>query len=119
MGIFQHLQDEIEDREGREGISLAELLELSPPLRRLMNRITRHGQLTAEQAAEEVDMDVDDVREMLDGLVGKGYLLREEHEEGWVYLIRFARKRGATLPPGIWSALGQRTKESKEKGEED
>jgi DNA-binding MarR family transcriptional regulator len=109
MGIFKHLQDEIDGREDREeGISLAELLELSPSLRRLMNRITRHGELTVAQAADEVDMDPDEVQDMLTRLVGKGYLVREERDEGWVYQIRFARKRGASLPPGIWSALGRR-----------
>lgn len=111
MGIFKHLQDEIDDRENREGISLAELLELSPPLRRLMNRITRHGKLTVAQAAQEVEMCEEEVRQMLDALVGKGYLAREEGEDGWLYMVRFARKRGATLPPGIWSALSKRTQE--------
>jgi DNA-binding MarR family transcriptional regulator len=108
MGIFKHLQDEIDGREDREGISLAELLELSPPLRRLMNRIIRHGELTVAQAADEVDMDPDEVEAMLTRLIGKGYLVREERDEGWMYRIRFARKQGSTLPAGIWSALGRR-----------
>ena len=52
MGIFKHLQNEVQEREKREGITLADLLELDPPLRRLMNRVTRYGEMTVSQAAE-------------------------------------------------------------------
>lgn len=111
MGIFDHIQSEIEAREKQEGIAPADLLELSTPLRKLMNRITRQGQLTVEQAAAHVGESATNARKMLDGLVEKGFLEREERAEGWVYQTRFARKRGRTMPAGIWSALEQRTKE--------
>ena len=116
MGIFKHLQDEIDDREKREGITLAELLDLSPTLRRLMNRVTRHGELTVKEAAEELDISVEETEEMLNALVEKGYLLREKREDVWIYRVYFARKRGTSLPPGIWSALGgqQETPDSEE-----
>jgi predicted ArsR family transcriptional regulator len=111
MGIFDRIQDEIQLRDRREGITPADLLDLSPPLRRLMNRITREGEQTAEQAAEHVGQPVAEVRRMLNALAEKGYLEREEREEGWVYRVHFAHKRGRDIPPGIWSALGRRTKE--------
>ena len=110
MGIFGHLQDEIEQRDKREGITLAELLDLSPPLRKLMNRITRQGEQTAEQAAEYLGEPPDQVQEWLTGLVEKGYLDREKHEGVWHYKIRFAHKRGRNIPLGIWSALGDMDK---------
>jgi DNA-binding MarR family transcriptional regulator len=108
MGLFDHIQKEIEDREKRDGITLAELLDLSPPVRRMMNRITREGELTAKEAGEHIDVPLEQAQEMLNSLVEKGYLDREKREEEWVYKIRFARKRGRALPPGIWSALGER-----------
>lgn len=110
MGIFGRIQSEIEAREKHEGITPADLLDLSEPLRRLMSRITREGEMTVEVAAEQVGESPENAREMLDALVEKGYLEREAREEGWVYRTRFARKRGREIPAGIWSALGQRAK---------
>ena len=111
MGMFNRIQDEIETRDKKEGISPADLLELSPPLRRLMSRITREGEITAAIAAEQLGEPLAETRKMLEGLVEKGYLEREKRKEEWVYRIRFARKRGRDIPVGIWSALEQRTKE--------
>jgi predicted ArsR family transcriptional regulator len=111
MGIFDRIQDEIDQREDQEGITPADLLDLPAPLRRLMNRITREGSLTVAAAAKHLEESEDSAREMLDSLVGNGYLEREEHGEGWVYRTRFGRKRGRKLPGGIWSALGQRAKD--------
>ena len=111
MGIFDSIQDEIEAREQREGISPADLLDLSPPVRRLMNRVTRKGELSAVEAARSLERPVDEIRPMLDGLAEKGYLHREKREGVWVYRTRFARKRGRKIPGGIWSALGQGTEE--------
>jgi len=113
MGIFKHIQTEIEGREKREGITPADLLDLSTPLRRLMNSITRQGEMSVEVAAEHLGESPAHTREMLDGLVEKGYLEREEREEGWFYRTRFGRKRGRDIPAGIWSALGRRTQEEK------
>lgn len=109
MGIFKHLQNEIQEREKREGITLADLLDLSPPLRRVMNRVTRHGELTVDQAAELLEETPENAADMLNGLAEKGFLLREKHAEGWVYRVHLARKRGTSLPAGIWSVLGDQT----------
>jgi DNA-binding MarR family transcriptional regulator len=114
MGIFKHLQNEIEERDKREGITMAELLDLSPPLRRLMNRITRHGELSLSHAAVELGEPREETQTMLNSLVEKGYLLREKQDAEWIYRTRFARKRGTSLPPGIWSAIIPRTRDQEE-----
>ncbi|MBN1178324.1 MAG: hypothetical protein JXD18_03880 [Anaerolineae bacterium] len=111
MGIFNRIQNEIDDRENREGITPADLLELSMGLRRLMNRITREGDQTAEQAAAYMGLPADEVEDMLNNLVAKGYLERELEQDVWVYRTRFARKRGRDVPVGIWSALGKQVKD--------
>jgi len=113
MGIFEHIQSEIDARDKQEGISPADLLDLAPALRKLMSHITRQGELTAAQAAAHVGKSPADTTKMLDGLVKKGYLDREEGAEGWVYRTRFARSRTRELPIGIWSALGHRAPEEK------
>ena len=110
MGIFQHMQDEVEERDKRDGISLAEMLDLEPLQRRLLKHITRKGKTGVEAAAKLLDRSPEEAREMLDSLVKENYLDREELEGEWVYSVRLARRRQSrNLPPGIWSALGSRT----------
>ena len=109
MGIFDHIQSEIKAQEKQEGITPADLFTLSPPLRKLMNHITRQGEVTAASAAEHLQESPVNVDQMLNALVEKGYLEREKQEKEWVYRTRFARKRGRVIPVGIWSALGQGT----------
>ncbi len=111
MGIFKHMQQEIEHKDQQEGITPADLLDLSDDLRRMMNRIIRQGETTAEEAAAYTDGSVDNAQEALAALIGKGYLEREQRDGVWYYSTRFARKRARNIPPGIWSALGDRTKE--------
>jgi predicted ArsR family transcriptional regulator len=110
MGIFDRVQKEIDARDKQEGITPADLLDLPSSLRRLMNRITRGGEITVEAAAELLDETPANARQMLNALVEKGYLERVEKDEGWIYRTRFARKRGREIPAGMWSALGKRTR---------
>jgi predicted ArsR family transcriptional regulator len=109
MGIFDSIQEEIEAREKREGITPADLLDLSPAVRRVMNRVTRHGEQTAAEVATFLERPFDEVKQTLDSLAEKGYLEREKRTDVWVYRTRFARRRGRKIPGGIWSALGQET----------
>ena len=112
MGIFGRIQGELEEREKHEeGITPADLLSLSAPLAQLMRHITREGELTAEAAAQGLGESPENVRQMLDTLCERGFLQREERDEGWVYSTHFADKQGRNLPVGIWSAIGQRTKD--------
>jgi hypothetical protein len=108
MGIFDSIQEEIDARDRRGGISAADLLDLPDRLRRPMNLITRRGPHTAAQVAESLGEPVEEILQALNGLAEKGYLEREETEAGWIYRTRFARRRARQLPGGIWSALGQR-----------
>ncbi len=107
MGILKRLQQEIDEREKHEGVTLAELLDLSPPLRRLMNRVTRYGELTVAQAAEMLEETPENTAKMLNKLVDNGFLLREQRAEGWVYQVHLARKRGTSLPADLWTPLAE------------
>ncbi len=114
MGIFKNLQKEVSERDERDGISMPELIDLDPPLRSLMNRITRKEELTAEQAAKSLDVALEEVEEHLRYLLSKGYVVRESRDGVWYYRIKLARKRGSDIPLGIWSALGERAKPGEE-----
>jgi DNA-binding MarR family transcriptional regulator len=120
MGIFDRIQAEIEAREKQDGITPADLLDLSPQLRRLMNRITRDREMDVEAAAELLGESSANTVKMLNALVDKGYLERVEREEHWVYRTRFARTRGRDIPAGIWSVCQERTdKACKERTKKD
>ncbi len=110
MGIFDHIQQTIQTWEAQEGINPAELLELPPPVRRLMQHIMRQGELTGAAVAEFLGESHAYAHAILNELLGKGYLERESCREGtdWVYRVRFAHKRGREIPVGLWSALEQR-----------
>ena len=110
MGIFDRMKKEIDAREQQEGITLADLLDLSPPLRRLMNRITREGHLSVERAAELLGETPANARQTLNAFVEKGYLEREQQEGEWIYRTRFARTRPRQIPAGIWSAMEDRSR---------
>jgi DNA-binding MarR family transcriptional regulator len=84
---------------------LADLLDLSPPLRRLMNRITREGQMSVQDAADLLEDTPENTQKTLNAFVEKGYLEREQVEGTWVYRTRFARTRPRKIPSGVWSAL--------------
>lgn len=114
MGIFKNLQNELQERDKREGISPAELLSLDPQLRRLMNRINRKEELTAQEAADYMELSLGEVQQLLDSLLKDSYLERELCEGIWVYRIRFSHKRGSQVPLGIWSALDSKTRGKKE-----
>ncbi|MBN1978390.1 MAG: hypothetical protein JW918_13415 [Anaerolineae bacterium] len=111
MGIFDRMKKEIDAREKQEGITLADLLDLSPPLRRLMNRITREGQLSIEGAAELLEETPANAQQTLNAFVEKGYLEREQQEGKWIYRTRFARTRPRQIPAGIWSAVEGRSRD--------
>ena len=91
MGIFDRIQSEIEAREKQEGITPADLLDLSDQLRRLMNRITRDRQMDVEAAAELLGESSANTVKMLNALVDKGYLERVQRD------LRASEKRYRVL----------------------
>lgn len=110
MGIFQSMQDEVDDRDKRDGISPSEMLDLEPLQRRLVKQMIRKGELGIEAAAKLVELSPEETREILDSLVKENYLDRVERDGEWTYQVRLARRRRSrALPPGIWSALDSRT----------
>jgi len=103
--LFDRLQAEIETRQRMEGITLADLLDLSPELRRIINTITRRGEMSLAEIVLELDMMPSEVRGLLDTLVGKGYLRSFEVEGELRYKTFFAQKRVREVPLNIWNAL--------------
>ncbi len=107
-GLFDRLQEEIETHQRLEGITPADLLDLSPELRRLINTITRRGEMSLSEIALELDMAPSEASGLLDKLVDKGYLSSFEVEGERRYKAFFAQKRVRKVPLNIWDTLGDK-----------
>lgn len=102
--IFSILREEIASREKEEEkLSPAALLSLPDNLRELMLKITRLGEVTAAQLAQELQIDETEVEEILAELVRKGYLTEEK-----TYKVAFGRRRTTRLPQSIWESLAKK-----------
>jgi len=105
MGLFDRLQMEMEARRRVEGITPADLLDLSPELRRTIRTIMRQQEMSLTQVVFELDMRPSEARELLGALVDKGYLLAFEVQGEPHYKTFLARRRGREIPLDIWEAL--------------
>jgi len=104
-GLFDRLQSEIETRQRVEGITLADLLDVSPELRRIINMVLRQGEMSLAEIVRQLDMRPSEVKGLLDTLVEKGYLRAFEVKGEQRYKTFLARKRGREVPLNIWESL--------------
>jgi DNA-binding MarR family transcriptional regulator len=107
-GLFDRLQSEIETRQQVEGITPADLLDISPELRRIINMILRQGEMSLTEIVLQLDMRPSEVKGLLDTLIKKGYLNVFEVKGEQRYKTFLARKRGREVPLNIWEALGSK-----------
>jgi predicted transcriptional regulator len=107
-GLFDRLQSEIETRQRMEGITPADLLNLSPELRRIINTITRQGEMSLAEIILELDMIPSEARGVLDTLAEKGFLKAFEVKGELRYKTFFARRRGREVPLNIWDVLSDK-----------
>jgi len=107
-GLFDRLQSEIEARQRVEGITPADLLNISPELRRIINTIMRRREMSLAEIVFELDMRPSEARGLLDTLVEKGYLRTFEVEGEQHYKAFLARRRRRKVPLNIWEALGDK-----------
>jgi len=107
-GLFDRLQSEIETRQRMEGITPADLLDLSPELRHIINMIMRRREMSLTEIVLELDMRPSEVRGLLDTLVEKGYLKAFEVKGELHYKTFFARRRAREMLLNIWDALSDK-----------
>lgn len=104
------LSAEIEQETGKEGIAMAELLDLRVPLRKIMLELTKVGRATSAELSEKLDMSEETVNGMIEALIERGYI-KEKIEQGErKYEVSLARKKLKKLPLDIWVALENKLK---------
>jgi hypothetical protein len=117
-GIFDRLQNEIETSRQERGITMLDLAELSPALRKIMRVMLRElkmnypglcatmDSLPVDQRLSQADLD-----DALDSLTRQFWLTRiGNNDESAIYKINLRRRSGSSLPQGLWGLLDGKIK---------
>jgi hypothetical protein len=120
-GLFDQLQNQLQNREKEGGISALDLASLPPSLRRIMRTMLREVELThpeivdAMNSVPEADrLSESELDEALASLTQQGWLIKLGVDALVTYKVNLRRKAGSGLTSGIWSALDSRMKEKEE-----
>lgn len=110
--MFDRLQDELDDRKKEGGITALDLVELPPPLRKLMRLMLRKIELdypsllaAVKDMPEMKSMDKAEFDQALGELTKKGWLIRRGEADAVSYKVNLRRKTSSTLTNSIWSTL--------------
>ena len=104
QGLFGRLQHTLAERTASPGLTAADLLALPSAERRLVNWMTRSGDVTwAEQA-----------QVLLETLRAKGFMQQLDNAEPLRYQVLLAPRRKRKVPTGVWQLLTDKL--SKEAG---
>ncbi len=116
-GVFDRLQNQIDDKRKEGGITALDLADLPPALRRIMRLMLRKLQMNYPQLCEAMDnmpenerLSRADLNASLEALTQQAWLTRLGEGERAVYKVNLRAKAGSTLAGGIWSALDEKLK---------
>lgn len=116
-GVFDRLQNKIEDKQKEGGITALDLADLPPALRKIMRLMLRQLQMSYPQLCEAMDklseverLSRADLDKALDSLSQQAWLLRVGEGEKAIYKVNLRPKSGSTLATGIWSSLDDKLK---------
>jgi len=117
-GIFDRLQKQIDDKRKEGGITVLDLAELPPALRKIMKLMLRqlqmnYPQLVAamEQMPEGERLTLGDLDEALEKLVEQAWLIQIGKGNRAIYKVNLRRKAGSKLGESIWQNLEIKLKE--------
>ena len=116
-GVFDRLQNKIEDKQKEGGITALDLADLPPALRKIMRLMLRKLQMSYPQLCEAMDqmpeadrLTRDDLDKALYALYQQSWLTRLGEGTKAIYKVNLRPKSGSTLATGIWSALEDKLK---------
>lgn len=108
-GLFDRLKGELDAQEKAAGLSMADVLSLPDPLRKLVNWMMRETEVGLSQIVVYVQQDEGTTRTMLAELVEKGFVREIPLKPEPRYRVRLARKKGKDIPLNVWEALQEKT----------
>ena len=107
MSKFATLKQELARYAVPAGISTSVLLEVSPPLRRVLQKIMRQGSMTFVELSEELDLGGDEATEIAELFVKCGFLKGSDKAPTgeMVYRICHTRSHRPDAPIAIWREM--------------
>ena len=106
-GLFGRLQQELTARETVTGLTMADVLQLPPAERQLINWLIRTGDVSHAAVQTQVG-DPAHAQRLLSTLIAKGFIRDYERAHEMHYQVRLAPRRQRELPANIWQALTDR-----------
>ena len=114
-GLFDKLQNELDIREKKGGITPLDLAELPAPLRKMMRTMLRKVELSKTEVAKVLeDLPPEDRKEIknldsaLKTLIKQGWLISFGEGNSQRYRVNLRRKQGSTLAASIFDKLEER-----------
>ena len=103
MTTFETLRQELAGLARTEGVALVDILQLPAPLGAALRKLLKEVS-TLSQLAAEIQLPMNETRQLLNILVDKGYLKIEpqSNQGGQVYKVYLARTRKRNLPAGLF-----------------
>jgi hypothetical protein len=98
MIAFTDLQRQLAELAPVKGIAPVDILQLPAAITPAVRKMMRHG-LTLAELAQELDLSLDQARQVGDMLVDKGFLTSQQQGDSGdtVYKVYFARMRGQNI----------------------
>ncbi|MCB0208353.1 MAG: hypothetical protein KDJ52_03430 [Anaerolineae bacterium] len=104
-GLFDRLQDELDARDNKKGLSPIDLLDMPPELTEVVNQIIRKNGMKLEEVAQRLNKSEDEAKEALNALIEKGYVREVKVKQEIWYKAQFGRKADKVVSDNIWSKL--------------
>ncbi len=98
MTTFVDLQRQLAELAPVKGIAPVDILQLPAAITPAVRKMMRHG-LTLAELAQELDLSLDQARQVGDMLVDKGFLSSQQQGDSGdtIYKVYFARMRGQNI----------------------
>jgi hypothetical protein len=117
-GIFDRLQQKIEENKQGAGITALDLATMPPALRKIMRLMLRELELNYLRLLEVVEtmpgeekISQTDLNSALDALTSQKWLIRVGEGKQATCSVNLKRRSASSLPAGIWSTLDAKLKD--------
>jgi hypothetical protein len=116
-GVFDRLQKQIDDKRKEGGITVLDLADLPPALRKIMRLMLRQLQMDYTQLCEALDQLPEaeqitraNLDEALEKLSDQAWLIQIGAGERAIYKVNLRRRAGSKLSETIWQNLDSKMK---------
>ena len=118
-GVFDRLQKQLDDKRKENGITVLDLADLPPALRKIMKLMLRKLQMNYDQLYETIEQMPEEERltriqldEALKKLSEQAWLIQIGKGKRAIYKVNLRRKAGSKLGESIWQNLDAKLKDN-------